>query len=434
MKIASAVLALAFLAASPQVQYFRYERPIEAPAGGAGQACLVVEPEIFAHAAPQLADLRLYAGGVETPYTMRVAAPMAGDTKTVPLLNAGVRDGHAVFDAELPGGRYSDVQLAVTAHDFIATVTVSGSQSASGGRETKLGNFTIFDLSRQRLGRSTVLHLPESNFTFLHFRISGPLRPEDVTGLSVGRAPASPPRYIAVAETSQVTQKNRATVVEFDVPANVPVDRVVFVPGAAPAAFSRDVTVSVRTVAEKRSGDEGSDQSNERSNDQAPPIAASSFGSLLRVHRVQEGKRIDEERLTVDAPRQVFGAPAKWTLTIANGDDVPVSLKSVRLEMLERTLCFDAAGADYTLYYGDAALGAPHYDYARLFSPQPNAMRATAGPEQPNPGWQPRPDERPFTEKHPALLWAALIAAVAVLGAIALRSKKPAPKPTSGAS
>jgi hypothetical protein len=426
MKIASAVLALAFVAASPQVRYFRYERPIQLPAGASGQACLVVEPEIFAHAAPQLADLRLYAGGAETPYTIRVAAPMDGDAKTVPLLNAGVRDGHTVFDAELPEGRYSDVQLTVTAHDFIATVTVSGSQSASGGRETKLGNFTVFDLSSQRLGRSTVLHLPESNFPYLHFRISGPLRPEDVTGLSVGRAPASPPHYVAVAETSQVSQKDRTTVVEFDVPANVPVDRVVFVPGAVPAAFSRDVTVSARPVVEKRPGDEG--------NDRRPLIAASAYGNLLRVHRSQEGKRIDEERLTVDAPRQLFGTPAKWTVTIANGDDVTVALKSVRLEMLERTLCFDAAGAGYTLYYGDAALGAPRYDYARLFAPQPNALQATVGPEQLNPEWQPRPDDRPFTERHPALLWAALIIAVAVLGAIALRSKKPAPKPTSGAS
>jgi hypothetical protein len=38
--------------------------------------------------------------------------------------------------------------------------------------------------------------------------------------------------------------------------------------------------------------------------------------------------------------------------------------------------------------------------------------------------WQSRPDDRPFTEKHPALLWAVLIAVVVVLGAIALRSAK----------
>ncbi len=91
--------------------------------------------------------------------------------------------------------------------------------------------------------------------------------------------------------------------------------------------------------------------------------------------------------------------------------------------MLERDLCFDAsAGARYTLYYGDPALAAPNYDYAKLFMPQSNAARATAGPEQLNPKYQPRPDERPFTERHPALLWLVLALVVVLLAAIALRS------------
>ena len=66
-------------------------------------------------------------------------------------------------------------------------------------------------------------------------------------------------------------------------------------------------------------------------------------------------------------------------------------------EMLERTLCFEAAAnTSYTLYYGDPALAAPRYDYATLFVAQANALQATAGPESLNPAYQPRPDERPF--------------------------------------
>jgi hypothetical protein len=49
---------------------------------------------------------------------------------------------------------------------------------------------------------------------------------------------------------------------------------------------------------------------------------------------------------------------------------------------------------------------------------------ATLGAEMANAAYQPRPDERPFTEKHPALLWAALIVVIALLGAVALRSFK----------
>jgi hypothetical protein len=41
--------------------------------------------------------------------------------------------------------------------------------------------------------------------------------------------------------------------------------------------------------------------------------------------------------------------------------------------------------------------------------------------------WRPRPDERPFTEKHPILLWIALIVVIALLGAVAFRSLKTTP-------
>jgi hypothetical protein len=93
--------------------------------------------------------------------------------------------------------------------------------------------------------------------------------------------------------------------------------------------------------------------------------------------------------------------------------------------MLERTLCFDATpGASYTVYYGDPTLAAPRYDYATLFTPEANAARAALGPERDNPDYRPRPDERPFTEKHPGLLWTALVLVVVLLGGIALRSAK----------
>jgi hypothetical protein len=426
VKLVSAALLLAFVAASPEVRYFRYERPIQLPAQQAGQACLPIDAEIFAHAAPQLADLRLYANDAETPYTLRVATAVTGPEKTLPLLNAGVRDGQTVFDASLEETAnfgeplYSDIQLNITAQNFIATVTVSSSHSKSGKPETKLGEFTIFDLSHQRLGRSTVLHLPESNFPFLHFRIAGPIRPEEITGISVGRAPGAPPRYKPVAETSKVAQKDHATIITFDVPANVPVDRVVFTPDAAPSAFSRDVTISAEGLQPKPANDQ-----------QAPSFAITTSGYLLRIHQAAQGKRIDEEKLTTDAPRELFDTPSHWTITIANGDDPPLSLQSVRLEMLERTLCFEAlADTTYTLRYGDPPLTAPQYDYVRLFSPQANPLQAVAGPEQPNPDWQPRPDERPFTEKHPILLWIALIGVIALLAGIALKSGKQAPRAT----
>lgn len=413
MKLVPAALLFALLAVSPEIRYFRDQRPIQTSLQP-GQTCLAIEPAIFAHAAPGLADLRLYGNGKETPYIIRMAAATEGAEASIQPLNLGSRKGETVFDAELPSTHYSDVALDISAQNFIATVMVSGGKSQSGGPETKVGSYTIFDLTGQKLGRSTVLHLPESDFPYLHFRVSGPLRPGEINGISIERLPATQPIYQTIAESSQAAQKGRTTVLEFTVPAHVPVDRITFAPGASPALFSRNVTVNATPIAQSRPADQ-----------EQLPQTISSAGNLLRVHKLQDGKRIDEEHLTIDAPRGVFDETSKWTITIENGDDPPISLNSVRLEMLERTLCFEAAaGTAYTLYYGDPALDAPRYDYATLFTPQANAAHAVAGSEQANSLWQPRPDQRPFTEKHPALLWIALVAVLLLLGTIALKYQK----------
>ena len=415
MRLLAVLLLLSFAAPSPEIRYFRYERPVQNTPRTQRQACFLVDADVFPKASPGLADLRLYRDTTETPYILQTSATTASSQQNIAPLNLGRRTGQTVFDAAMPPGTYSDLELAVSGHDFIATVTVTGSQTQTAAAETRIGAYTIFDLSLQRLGRSTVLHLPVSDFRFLHFRIAGPIQPENVTGLSVVRLPQSQPRYIAVAASSHITQKGRETLIEFTVPAHTPVDRVVFVPASQNTSFSRDVEVSVSPILPSPAA-----------NAAEPPQSPVSFGTLLRVHGIQEGHRIDEERMSVAAPTADFNDPAKWVVTVENGDDRPIDLSLVRLEMLERKLCLKAAGAaSYTLYYDDPALAAPHYDYAALFTPQADAAQAGIGPETPNPGYTARPDERPFTEKHPALLWAALVFVIVLLAGVALRSTKP---------
>lgn len=413
MKVRVFLALAAAASAVPPTGYLRYERPIVINPPAAGQTCVALDPLIFSHAATGLPDLRLYRNGDETPYAIHQAEPVAAAEKSISPLNLGRRAGETVFDAVMPEGSYADLQLDIGAQNFIATVAVAGSRDESGKNATKLGSYTIFDLTRQKLGRSTVLHLPNSDFRYLHFRITGPVAPENITAISVGRLPAGKTRYATVAESGSAAQQGRHTVFEFAVPAHVPVDRVVFVAGAEPVNFSRDVSITVTPVPHGPAPE-------------AEPASPgpSSFGNLLRVHSVQDGHRLEEERLTIDAAG-LESEPSRWKIGIDNGDDRPLEIQSVRLEMIERDLCFDAAGAaGFTLYYGDAALAAPRYDYARLFAFASNAAQATMGAEAQNPEYRPRPDQRPFTEKHPILLWAALIAVIALLGAIALRSAR----------
>lgn len=208
MKLSAGLVLLAVVAASPEVRYFRYERPVQK---SSGQSCMALDAGIFSHAEPQRADLRLYRDGAEIPFALSTAAPEETVEKSIPPLNLGVRLGQTVFDAALSEGHYSDLQLAVTGQNFIALVTVSGSQVETGSTETKIGTYTIFDLTGQKLGRSTVLHLPESDFRYLHFRIKGPISPERVTGLKALRLPSSQPKYVVVAENSQVMQKGHSS-------------------------------------------------------------------------------------------------------------------------------------------------------------------------------------------------------------------------------
>ncbi len=419
MRLSAVSLLLAFDTVAPSTrtpatQYFRYERPILAVPQTDLQSCVPLDANLFAHAAPQLADLRLYRGNTETPYVIRQAAPVQAATQTILPLNAGVQGSDTVFDAIMPEGGYSDVELGIGAEDFLATVTVTGSRTQEGARETRLGAFTIFDLSRQKLERSTNLHLPPSDFRYLHFRVTGPVAPDTITELTVLRLPMKEPVYRTVARSGQLRDENRRTIVEFTVPAHVPVDRVLFVVGPKPRDFSREVAVSVLPTIPTRETD-----------DAEPSQPRTYSGTLLRLHANETGHRIDEEHLAIDTLSAADLAPSKWMVAVENGDDAPLPLSSVRLDMLERHLCFEVDGRSrYALFYGDPGLPPPRYDYAALHTAVANPTQAVAGREQANPGYQARPDERPFTDRHPALLWSALIGVILLLGAVALRSNR----------
>lgn len=91
-------------------------------------------------------------------------------------------------------------------------------------------------------------------------------------------------------------------------------------------------------------------------------------------------------------------------------------------QSLERRVYFDPQGkAKLKLYYGDEKLTTPEYDYAKFFREDPNATQAQLSAEMANPEYTGRPDDRPWSERHKAVLWAAMLAAVAVLAWLALR-------------
>lgn len=463
MKAAAALMALLLWQAAPandppvaQPGHMRYQRAISVPAG-TGQACAVLDAQIFPHAEPALIDLRIFplsaANGAqhEVPYAITMSEAVTEETQPARLLNLGNDGGRIVFDLEMPERAYSDVTLNIdpNATNFLATATVTGLDALGGrAKSVALGSFTLFDLASQHLSRSTTLPLQESTFHYLHVALSVSPAPGSAPGSAPVIVPAMvlgaqvPPSreeqilYTTVAATSTVETAGRESRATFEIPPRVPVERIEFVlaPGFK-GNFSRDVKVTATAEPQPKGGSKASSAEGDPDNDERAPLPETVTGNILRVHANEAGREIRTEELVFPA---ILGAnlqrPAKVEVAIENGDDQPLPIKQVLLEMRQRELCFEAVaarGANLELYYGDPALAGPVYDYERLFVASDKPLAAKLASEQPNPQYTPRPEAPlPFTERHPQVLWIALIAAICALGVVAIKSSRNVGRPT----
>jgi hypothetical protein len=276
--------------------------------------------------------------------------------------------------------------------------------------------------------------LQESTFKILHVVLSvsaapgaaaARFVPAMVRGATVPPSREAQTIYSTVASvsvpTTGVLANPRKTRFDLDLPLRVPVERVSFdlAPGYS-GNFSRDVTIHAR--------------SNPDATTPAESLPVESVtGSISRVHTTQEGHTIEQQELSVPA---VLGANLQHSahawIEIENGDDQPLPIAAVRLEMRQRKICFEApAGgasgkdSELALFYGDSRLDAPEYDTARLFVASRAALVAELGPEGLNANYHaPAAEVRPFAERHPELLWIALIAAICALGMVALKTAR----------
>ncbi len=442
-------------------EFARYHRTVTVKAN-TGTACAVLDPAIYTHAARGLRDLRLYpanagAAARDLPYALTLSEPEQPESATARLLNLGFasasNSGVITFDLQMPPRPYTDVVLDLKGQNFLATASVTGSNTVSGpnsvtgpnsvsgpdsvsgpnsvsgsdtapatGR-THLGDFTLFDLTAQHLARSTTLHLGETSFPFLHIRLAvSPLpgapepfvaSPAMVLGAAVPPSREGQTVFTVALTTSDIQQRGNQSVAHFRLPTRLPIERVQFVlkPGFQ-GNFSRDVRVSAKPIggpSESAATDE------------------TTLGAIERVNLTATGHDLRTEHLSLPATLGAnLESPADVDVSVTNGNDPPLPIDRVELETRERKLCFDATTAPIAaeLFYGDPALAAPQYDFARIFSPTAHPVAATLGPEVPNPNFHARPDTRSITERHPGLLWIALLLVVGLLGVVALRSPK----------
>jgi hypothetical protein len=398
----SASLAFAFISVliavhEPSISYFTNVRDIHTVQTSA-QNYFIVDEEIWTHARPDLADLRIYDGDSQVQYAL---SQQRGGASTheepARILNLGSVSGHTEFDLDLGQvPEYDRIRLQLDAKDFVITASLAGSSEPGSKTLTQLPPSTLYDFTREELGSNAVLRLPSSNFRALHVKLSAGISPAQVKSASVYNLQERKAAWTTVGSCGASSQVGRTTVIMCDSSTRVPVDRIRFHVDPMQANFRRAVLFSDANDSHYGMGSD-----------------------ITRVRINRAGTSVVSEELDVPVGGQISG---QLKVTVDNGDNPPLSISAVDLLSLERRVYFDAQGkSQLKLYYGDDKLEAPVYDYARFSKPDPSAAKAELGPGAHNEAYTGRPDGRPWSERHKAVLWLAMILAVIVLAAMAIR-------------
>jgi hypothetical protein len=403
--IASLILAMLALAGAgppePAIPYFAIVRDIYISQAGR-QNFFIVDAALWNHSRPDLGDLRLYDDRSPVQYFIaEQSAGVSSEEVEAKILNLGSVAGHTEFDLEANGiAEYDRIRIQLEAKDFVATASISGG-SAPGQTSTAFPAVTLYDFSSEKLGSNSILRLPPSSFRYVHVKLSGGIRPQQVKGAAVYNLREQQASWTNAGTCSSPRQRPHVTVFACAVASRVPLRRIQFQVDPGQVNFYRTVTVEDTKNGAQLGG-----------------------GNLSRVRVNRGGTLVTAEELSINS---VAGS-GDLTVTVENGDNPPLQIQTIQPLALERRVYFDPQGkTSLKLYYGDAKLPAPVYDYARFFHKDDAASEAQLGEEKLNVEYTGRADERPWSERNKAILWIAMLLVALALGVLAIRGFRSVP-------
>ena len=400
MKTALLLIALFLAAASDSsMRYFTRTRGVNVSSPDR-KTYFVVDPEIWKFARPDLADLRLFDGQVQVPYALvKESGGSSSQESSARVLNLGKVGDHTEFDLDVSGlNEYSRVRLELEAKNFIINARVQGRKTANDRSGTDLGSSTLYDFTAEGLGSNFVLKFPASSFPFIHVRLAPGISPSQIKSAYVSTFSETKTPWSQAGTCAQASGGPKQSVFNCTPMEGMTIERLTFELPANATNFNRTVIVS---------GDKGLEL--ER-------------GSISRVRVNRAGQTVVSEDLNIDLHPEFT---SQIRISIENGDDAPLPIQQLRPLAVERRVYFDPKGKSVLqLYYGDPKLGPPSYDYQKFLQRSPDAGIAELGPAGANAQFTGRPDDRPWSERHQGVLWAAMVLAVALLGGLALRGLK----------
>ncbi len=361
--------------------------------------------DLYAHADAGLSDLRIIDDtGAETPYIVY------GPQSRPPVENraATLRERsflpnqctQLVIDLGPTTAFHNGVEIRTSQTNFIHWVEIAVSDDAKTWRIVK-DRAPISSFTGENIAGSRLVRYPDTNARYIRERIFEPARAFPVSAVDVSfSAELKQPPQIVVPANLQADPKAPKTSTRWIADleeSKAPVDGVRFT--TSQTQFFRVVRL-------------------QSSDDNENWIEYDSGA----IYRYKQGEK-QAESLQITTPYSCC-RHRYWKIEIVNANDAPLTEVTAALLAAPRAiLFFPQPGHTYRLVYGNAKATEPTYDLARTFDPHtwPEATSATLAGEIETQNFV---DPRPFTERHPYVLWFAFLVAVAALGYAALRALK----------
>ncbi|MGH9676377.1 MAG: DUF3999 family protein [Candidatus Acidiferrum sp.] len=387
---------------------WRYSRSVP-QSNNSGPVELPLPADLLAHSGNHLADLRLIDDlGKEVPYVLfvdRGGDPLIRSTTATLRENSFVpgKFTQIVLEVQTSSVFHNTVRIDTPETDFINWVEVAASDDAHLWRIVK-ARAPISRFRRENLEGSQTIHYSDNASRYLRLRIFEPDHQFAVTGAAVLSYDTREPLRTSIPAAFQLDPSAPSGVTRWQTDSSadrLPVTEVDFT--TTQAEFYRAVRILT--------SEDGKEWN---------------FRCGGEIYRYKLGEKIEESL------RVRFGedwGPRFWRVEILNGNDTPLSDALPSMVMIPRAVHFQPEpDRSYRLLYGNDRAAAPQYDLAHIFNYKGKLVTAivTPGAEESTSNYA---DPRPYTERHPNLLWLALCVAVVLLGYTAFRALRTPPAP-----
>jgi hypothetical protein len=383
-------------------QHWQYSRALQLSATPSDWTRFTLPPEIYGPAQGSLADLRLVdRSGKEVPYLLHAQQEQCQRAwRNAPLSDTGFTPGQhsqAVIDTGTDAAAHNALEINTGQKDFFTWTEIAASDDRVTWRIVR-EKAPLYRFDSDRPNNGEILNYPLTHSRWLRLRFLQGEKALAITSARVTREIRTEAEHIPLAAGFQLAAKqaDQESVWQTDLDRiQPPVSALRF--ETSQQAFHRAVRIST--------------------SEDGKSWRIIAHGHIYRHVAAEDVKQRSVMEISFPETRARL-----WRVAILNRNDPALPGLQVRLLAIPRHVAFrPVQGEDYRLLYGNPRATPAQYELAQLSkgTQWQTAPVSTLGMEVANAAYV---SPEPWSERHPWLLWAALVATVGLLAWIAINA------------